>query len=368
MTTSLQFLKRTLAAALSLSALAPAWAAASAPVASTPSGPQELARITGEQRDSSVSWLANAEGGVDVAVSVVFPGRPLVAAEFIEKHTAGEVFLAVAPPRTAIPSALARREASLLAVDDARRAELQRENQEALAKLAFVETSTSSSLAAGCSDAFRQAVGTIYGSPTCGQAGLSVIDDVWSSDTYCTSGCDYGLGIVDKGSCFPALKSCDIVEGSTHSIRLRTTTQGSPVMSHKGHGAHFGVANCSGDGPVTFKFKRGTTTYTQAVAVGEMYHYYTGVRSLAPASAVDFVTYGKWNQGTPASGSTYLDNSITVENNSGVDDRVIACGDIKDSYDMYDISSPGCHGSNVSLCLSSNCDTACFNCVGGTCN
>jgi hypothetical protein len=365
---SIRSLNLSLAAALSLAALVPAGAATSTPlVATTPVRAVEVARVTGE-RGNSVAWLENAEGGVDLAIEVTPPTRPLVAAEFIEKHTPGEVFLAVAPPRMELPPALARREEALLRVDDARRASLQRENAEALAKLPLVEVSTTSSLTAGCSDSFRAAVGNVYGSPSCGQAGLAVIEAVYSGgDTYCTSGCDYTLGAQDKGSCVPALKSCDIVEGSTLLYRLRTTTRGSPVLTHKGHGAHFGVANCSGDGPVVFKFQRGASVYTYQVGVGGMLHYYTGLLSLAPASAKDFVAYGSWDNGTPPSGPTYLDNYITVENNSGTDDRVIACGDIQVSYEMNDVSSPTCHGSGVSLCHGSDCDSACFNCVGGSC-
>ena len=368
MTASLPSLKLSLAAALSLASLVPAQAATPTPlVATTPTRVVEVARVTGE-RGNSVMWLENAEGGVDLAIEVTLPGRPLVAAEFVEKHTPGEVFLAVAPPRMALPPALARREEGLLRADDAQRARLQRENQEALAKLPLVDVATSSSLAAGCSDAFRQSVGATYGSPSCGQAGLAVIDDVYSgSDTYCTSGCDYTLGAQDKGSCIPALKSCDIVEGSTLLHRLRTTTRGSPVLNHKGHGAHFGVANCSGDGPVVFKFKRGASEYSYQVGVGGFLHYYTGLRNLGPTSAKDFVAYGNWADGVPASGSTYVDNYLTVENNSGTDDRVIACGDIKVRYDMTDVSSSTCHGPNISLCYGSDCDSACFDCVGGSC-
>ncbi|MFP2903987.1 hypothetical protein ACLESD_02710 [Pyxidicoccus sp. 3LFB2] len=368
MTAPLRSLKLSLAAALSLAAFVPAGAAGSTPsVSTTPARTQELARVTGE-RGSYVAWLENAEGGVDLAISVALPGRPLVAAEFVEKHSPAEVFLAVAPRHEQLPPALARREEAMLAYDGEKRLRLQRENQEALARMPLADVTASSSLAAGCTDAFRQAVGLTYGDLTCGQAGLAVIDDTYTSDTYCTSGCDFPLGEADRGTCSPAIRSCDIVEGSASIRRLRTTTRGSPVMTHKGHRAHFGVANCSGDGPVVFKRQRGDNVASYEVAVGHMLHFYQGTGSLAPSSAKSFVSYGQWNRGTPPSGSTYVDNLITVENNSGVDDRVIACGDIFKRYDMYDISSPSCHGAEVSLCTSASCDTACFNCSGGTCN
>jgi len=358
-----------LAAALCLAGAAPALAAPPpASAVSAPSGAREIARIWGEEPGNYVAWLETPEGEVDIAVAATFPSRPLVAGEFIKTRTPAEVFLALASPRAALPPTLARGAEALRVNERQLREELRRENGEALARMALDPGEASASLVAGCTAGFRDWAGSVFGDASCGQAGLAVVDVVSRSDTYCTSGCDFTLGYYDKGQCQnPALKSCDIVEGTAEVFRLRTTTQGSPSLNHKGHYAHFGVANCSGNGPVTFKRQRGATVTSVQVPVGGMLHYYQGT-SIVPGNAQSFVTYGSWNQDKPAGGATYLDNILTIENNSGTDDRIIACGDIYNRYDMADISSASCHGPNISLCTSGSCDTACFNCAGGTCN
>jgi hypothetical protein len=367
MTALLRPLGLSLAAAFCLAGATPAGAATSdVSTLSAPSGVREIARVTGEP-GNYVAWLQTPEGEVDIAVAVNFPNRPLVAPEFLKKRTPAEVFLAVAPPRTALPAALARGAEALREHERALRVELREENEKALARIPLDLTGGSTSLAAGCTDSFRDWAGSVFGDSSCGQEGLAVVDSVQRSDTYCNAGCDFTLGAIDKGQCqSPKLLSCDMVEGTATVVRLRTTTQGSPSLNHKGHWAHFGVANCSGNGPVVFNRQRGATVTSVQVNVGSMLHYSQGT-SIVPSSAQSLVTYGEWKRGKAPSGSTYLDNILTIENNSGTDDRIIACGDIYTRYDMQDISNPSCHGPNVSLCTGIPCDSGCFNCVGGSC-
>ncbi|HXU33160.1 MAG TPA: hypothetical protein VN851_21545, partial [Thermoanaerobaculia bacterium] len=313
-----------------------------------------------------VAWLEGPDGEIQVAVAATYPNPPLAANAFIEKHDPAEVFLAVASPRRALPAALVRGAKARITDNGPTRQRLRQENAVALADfpghLPEIEAQVT-----GCSASFRTWAGSVFGDPTCGQSGLAVIDTVFPTDSYCTSGCDYQLGASDKGSCTPALQSCDIVRGQATVVRLRTTTKGTPVLDHDGHRAHFGVANCSGNGPVQFSRKRNATTTTVGVVVNGMLHYPQGT-SIIPALAKDFVAYGSWQDGTPPSGATYLANRMWVDDNDGTDDRVIACGDIQTRYDMSDISAPSCHGANISLCTGGNCDSPCFHCVGGTCN
>ena len=58
-----------------------------------------------------------------------------------------------------------------------------------------------------------------------------------------------------------------------------------------------------------------------------------------------------------------------LDYNAGADDRAILCGDVKHKYEMDDISNGNCHGPDISLCTGgSDCDNACYDCVGGVCN
>ena len=334
--------------------------------AATPDAPKtrEIARVSQGPGDY-VAWLETADGEIQIAVAATYPNRPLAATAFIKKHGPAEVFLAVASPRRALPVALARH--AKTADDHAGRGKLRQENAVALAAFA-PDLPVLEAQAGSCSASFRAWAGSVFGDSSCGQSGLAVIDTVYPTDTYCTSGCDFQLGSLDKGSCTPALQSCDIVRGQATTVRLRTTTQGMPDLNHSGHRAHFGVANCSGNGPVEFNRKRNATTTTVDVPVGGMLHYFQGT-SIIPATAKDLVTYGSWTDGTPPSGSTYLANRMWVNDNNGTNDLVIACGDIQTRYDMSDVSAASCHGPNISLCTGGgDCDSPCFDCAGGTCN
>ncbi len=328
-------------------------------------GAREIARVSKGSGDY-VAWLETADGEIEIAVAASFPNAPLVASAFVKKHDPAEVFLAVASPRRAVPAALLKSTPARIVDDAATRKKLRQENAVALAGFAY-DLPVLEAQAGSCSASFRAWAGSVYGDSSCGQSGLAVIDTVYPTDSYCTSGCDFQLGSLDKGSCTPALQSCDIVRGQATDVRLRTTTAGSPVLDHLGHRAHFGVANCSGNGPVQFSRKRNATTTTVDVPVNGMLHYYQGT-SIIPATAKDLVTYGSWQDGTPPSGATYLANKMWVDDNNGTNDLVIACGDIQTRYDMSDVSPPSCHGPNVSLCTGGNCDSPCFHCVGGTCN
>ncbi len=325
---------------------------------------REIARISKAPGDY-IAWLETADGEIQIAVAATYPNQPLAATAFIKKHDPAELFLAVASPRRALPAALARH--MKFADEPAARQRLRQENAVALAGFSS-DLPVLEAQAGSCSASFRAWAGSVFGDSACGQSGLAVIDTVFPTDTYCTSGCDFQLGALDKGSCTPALQSCDIVRGQATTVRLRTTAQGTPDLNHNGHRAHFGVANCSGNGPVEFNRKRNATTTTVDVQVGHMLHYFQGT-SIIPATAKDLVTYGSWLDGTPPSGGTYLANRMWVDNNNGTNDLVIACGDIQTRYDMSDISAASCHGPNISLCTGGgDCDSPCFDCAGGTCN
>lgn len=353
---------------LALALTGATWLLGAAPVHAqslAASGPREIARVTGA-RDNHVIWLENDDGTVDIAVMATYPERPLVAPLFLKKHTPAEVFLALAPSRQQLPAALAR-QSSFAEVTTARE-ELQRENAAALAELPSSFDSGEQSLTAGCSASFRAWVSAEYGDATCGDPTQEVIGTAHPSDTYCTSGCDFPLGAQDRGSCQPNLRSCDIIQGTATVVRLRTTNWKNDVnFNHPGHAAHFGVANCSGNGPVTFNRQRGTSgVFTVQVPVNGLLHYTPGT-PIVPANAANFVAYGSWKKGKTASGDTYVSNSMSVEANSGTDDRVIACGDIYTAYTLQDVSSPTCHGPDISLCSGGNCTSACFYCSGGSC-
>ncbi|RYZ43171.1 MAG: hypothetical protein EOO71_04815 [Myxococcaceae bacterium] len=356
-----------LSTSLALALVGAGWLVGASPVHAAPpaaSGPREIARVTGSP-GNHVLWLENDRGEVDVAVAATYPSRPLIAPRFLKSHTPAEVFLAVAPAHQALPAALAGN--ARLTVDRATREQLQRENADALATPPTASASGGQSLAASCSQSFRDWVGTVYGDATCGDPSQEVIGTAHPSDTYCTSGCDYTLGAYDKGTCQPKLRSCDIIQGRATVVRLRATNWTDLNFNHPGHFAHFGVANCTGNGPVDFNYKRGTaSTSTLQVPVNGMLHVKLG-SEIVPGNAASFVSYGQWKTGKPASGATYVGNSMSVETYGGADDRVIGCGDIYTDYTMTDVSSPSCHGPDISLCSGSNCTSACFYCSGGSC-
>ncbi len=340
--------------------------------------PEELARVE-PSKGNYVSWsYLPDEGRVAVLVGSTFPNKPLVSREFVANHDPVEVFLAVAALEAPLPAKLAALAAERALPLDARaRYRLQQENRRQLDAQPVFEAQalTKQGPAAGlvgCSQSFEDWVGSVYGDTTCG----TLVDDfdwTYASHSYCTSGCTYKLGKVDKGSCSPALKSCNIVHGKMHNRRQRMGEwNGNGLMSYSGRWAHYGAANCSGNGDLQWYVQRGDTVYgPYAIEVGGMLHFADGLGTWnMPASADTNVTWGEWERGLPPSGPYYKTNKSWLDNNAGANDRAILCGDVRNKYVMSDDSSPTCQSSEgtINLCLGDNCTNDCWHCVGGSCN
>jgi hypothetical protein len=331
---------------------------------------RELARVDGK-RGAYVLWVHSAEERqVSVLVAATYPDRPLIANEFVRTHDPIEVFLAVADLDQEVPAALlAESKLDARSFDRERRKALRDANLALLAQLPEPSAGDVAAKSAGCSASFRSWVGSVFGSTTCGDPTFDGFAWTYPTHTYCNDGpggCPYTLGASD--SCSPGLLSCDIVTGTAHTRRQRLTdVGGSLTMAYPGHWAHYLGANCSGNGPIQWYTRRGNTIYgPYAINVGGALHWPNGQGTWnVPTIAADFVSYGTWNDGIEPSGPTYLANETWVENNLGTDDRAILCGDVRNQYDM---SAQDCHGPNISFCFGNgDCDSDCWNCVGGSC-
>jgi hypothetical protein len=340
--------------------------------------PEELARVeTSKGNFVSWSYLAEEER-VAVLVGASYPNKPLVSRAFAERHDALDVFLALAALDAPVPAKLASLGAERGALLDARtRYRLQQENRRQLDEQPVFEAQplvkqNAGPALVGCSQSFEDWVGSVYGDATCGTL-VNDADWTYASHTYCTSGCTYKLGSVDKGSCSPALKSCNIVRGKMHNLRQRMSEwNGNGWMGYSGRWVHYGAANCSGNGDIQWYVQRGDTVYgPYAIAVGGMLHFADGLGTWnMPASAATNVTWGEWDRGLPPSGPYYKANKSWLDNNAGGNDRAILCGDTRNKYTMTDESSPTCQSSEgtINLCLGGNCTNDCWHCVGGSCN
>lgn len=340
--------------------------------------PEELARVE-TTKGNFVSWSYLVdEGRVAVIVGSSYPNKPLVSRAFAENHDPVEVFLAVAAPDAPLPARLAALASERAVSLDARnRYRLQQENRRQLDALPVFEAAVPVKQAAGaalvgCSATFEDWVGSVYGDATCGTL-VNNADWTYASHSYCTSGCTYKLGRIDKGSCSPALKSCNIVHGKMHNLRQRMSEwNGNGWMGYSGRWVHYGAANCSGNGDLQWYVQRGDTVYgPYAIAVGGMLHFADGLGTWnMPASADTNVTWGEWERGLPPSGAYYKANKSWLDNNAGSNDRAILCGDTRHKYTMTDDSSPTCQSAEgtINLCLGDNCTNDCWHCVGGSCN
>jgi hypothetical protein len=325
-----------------------------------------------------VLWLYDEEDdSIGIAVGAMFPNRPLVATSFVQRHNVVEVFLGVAELDAEVPSELIARlprEFELPSFDAANRKRLRAENDVALSHLPVVTAPPTqgggTGGGGGCSSSFKTWVAGVYGSPSCGQSGFPAFTWSYPTDTYCAGGgCTYELGLVDKGSCSPS-PSCDIVQGKTHYRNQRLADwNGNPTISYSGRWAHYGAANCSGNGSIVFKTQRGGSVKSHSVPVNGMWHYPNGQGKWSvPSSAETNVSYGGWDFGLPPSGTFYKTNKASLENNAGANDRAILCGDVRHKYTMTDVSAGNCHGPNVWLCGNGvTCTNACYHCVGGSC-
>jgi hypothetical protein len=331
---------------------------------------QELARLDAA-RGGYVLWLYSAEEDhVATLVAATYPDRPLVASEFVRTHDPVEVFLAVADLDQEVPAALrAKSKLAGVSTDRERRKALRDANLEMLARLPVPSAADVASKAVGCSASFRAWVGGVFGSSTCGNPTYNGFAWSYPGATYCNDGpggCPYSLGASD--SCHPALKSCDIVTGTTHNRRQRLTDwNGNATMQYDGHWSHYLAANCSGNGPIQWYTQRGNTIYgPYEIAVGGALEWPNGLGTWnVPTVAAEFVSYGTWNNGIEPSGATYQLNKTWLANNAASDDRAILCGDV---YNQYQLSAQDCQGPNISFCYGNgDCDSDCWNCVGGSC-
>ena len=97
------------------------------------------------------------------------------------------------PGGRALPAALVRSGNAKIVDDVKTRKRLRQENAVALAGFAS-DLPVLEAQAGSCSASFRAWAGSVFGDSACGQSGLAVIDTVFPTDTYCTSGCDFQLG------------------------------------------------------------------------------------------------------------------------------------------------------------------------------
>ena len=341
---------------------------------STATDEHVLSRFEGPN-GGSVEWIATDEG-VDVSILAVYPHAPPIAPDLVEKHGPLLAWLAMAPEQEAIPEAL------VLAVEETERERIAdqtliaevRATHRAQQDEIVTQTSALSlgdryaTSATGCTTSFKNWVRSSYGagygsSSTCGNATTQWPGNVSQDHFYCNlSGqdCDHPLGSVDSGSCYPALADCHAVRGRQFSKVARVTeTYGNASYTDHGHRYRFGVANCSGNGPLQMNRQAaGGTAKQNSVGVGSMLIRVGGSSALHDrAIASTNVTYGLWDSDIGQSGSSYKQYHFWLTNNTASGDRAIVCVDLQREIQMSDISS--CWG--ISLCPQGNsCTGSCY--------
>jgi hypothetical protein len=310
-----------------------------------------------------------------LAVLAVYPHPPLVAPAFAEHHDALETFVALLEPTERVPDAIRSRLSTrqlALADDAGARSELRLQNKDALAKIAPVDGSEIVPYdATVCSVSFRNwADGVFGGDSTCGQLGNGSFNltTTNTSRTYGAPGYNFRLGQLDHGECENGGHPdgwCAVVTGNLSYRRQRGyNVTGNGEVSYPGHRQHYGLANCAGNGAVSFDLVRGGSTSSgYSVGVGGMLHYYWGTDLPSTRSTIDLMSYGIWNDDQGASGSSYVDNRIVWTNNAGADDKIIVCGDVQQSIAMT--ANDFACGPNYTLCTGDgDCDSACYDIVG----
>lgn len=208
------------------------------------------------------------------------------------------------------------------------------------------------------------------GDGTCGQLGNGSFNNTNANSaySYAVSGGDFPLGHYDHGECdnggYPA-GSCATVTGNLSYRRQRAyNIHGNSWVGYTGHRQHYGLANCAGNGAVSFDLTRGNSTSSgYSVGVGGMLHFYWGTDLPSTRNTIDLMTYGGWNDDQGASGSSYVDNRIEWTDNAGTDDKVVVCGDVQQSISMT-ANDYAC-GASYTLCTGGgDCDSACWDIVG----
>jgi hypothetical protein len=244
-------------------------------------------------------------GGEDDAGADVGDGRTRFLHDeavlaYVEDPHGG--FVAVLEPTERVADAIRSRLSTrqLALADDAdARAELRLQNKSELAKIAPVDDSEIVPYdTTVCSVSFRNwADGVFGGDSTCGQLGNGSFNlaTTNTSRTYGAPGYNFRLGQLDHGECENGGHPdgwCAVVTGNVSYRRQRAfNLNGNGEVSYPGHRQHYGLANCAGNGSVSFDLVRGSSTSSgHSVAVGGMLHYYWGTDLPSTRSTIDLMS------------------------------------------------------------------------------
>lgn len=320
--------------------------------------PPLLARVA--RGTASVEWRgAGDDGEILLIIGGTADDAPLLDMDTAESLTPIEAWVAIADEPTTVPERLLARateaEIALLADPsqiDALRADLRhkldhvRELQAQAMEPHAYGTCTSTQVATA-----RSVFGQGYtSSSTCG-------DHLGFQNTnrtfyYCNSGsgCHYPLARAET-SCIPAVNDNAFVTGSLAATTMRSKTNGNPNFATNSHRIRGFAYNCHGNASLNVHMAHGTSTWDQALASG----YYVGVVVRGSGHlperpvAIDYVSYGLWDNGISASGTTYQASSYSVTGNAAAGDFGIFCTDAQKSLTM----SAGSTGNQYSWCIGS---------------
>ncbi|MFV8752634.1 hypothetical protein ACNOYE_18965 [Nannocystaceae bacterium ST9] len=322
-----------------------------------------LARV--ERGTASVEWRDGGASGVLLLISGTVDDAPLLDMDTAESLTPVEAWVAVAVDQpSAVPDRLLARATpdDLALLTDAGRIEVLRAGlREKLGHATEIQAPPLEPYTYGtCTAGQISNARTVYGdgytsSSTCGD--FLGFQNTNRNYLYCNSpDCDYGLATME-GSCIPAVNDNAYIVGTLAAATMRSKTAGNPNFVTSTHRIRGFAYNCHGDSDVTMHMEYGGATSDHSVASG----YYTGAVWMGsghlPARpiAIDYVSYGSWDNGISASGATYLSAEFSITGNAGAGDFGIFCSDAQKSLTMSAGATANAYSWCIGSCSVGNC-------------
>lgn len=340
-----------------------------------PRRPIMLARL--QRGESFVEWVKPANGDTD-ELAIVMRGTadeaPIVDMTTAESMRPVELFLALTPPKTALPDSLlahASDEDLYLVHDPQALDELRARVAEHAADLHLrirEELAASSDIAPKSGSCTAGEIATsrsVYGdgyttSSTCGDH--LGFDSASRTYQYCNgtgddctgnSDCDYCLGRLDGAEC-GLNDPCDRVEGNVQAVFMRSNTNGNPNFAHSGHRMRGFAYNCQGDSGLEMRIRHGAGDWDYEVPIpvntyAAVFGHGSGFLP-ARAKAIDLIQNGDWADGIPASGPTFASVEYDIIGSTGVNDHGIFCTGVQRSLTMSPGNPNSCGHGPVSWC------------------
>jgi hypothetical protein len=303
-----------------------------------PAAPARIVAAVDDATGGRVEIYAPAgPNEIAVGAGAVYPFPPPVTGEFVMSHDPIEVFLAVAPVGTPVPTALRDAYPQLTVRDDA--ATRTRLHAELAAQIAaFPKFDEPRERSGSCTNAFIAWFNSVYHDMPGGESGTC---STQGGGTYRPDSAQYkkdAFGYIpivseDIDACARQATSCDEWDATFRDYRFGVENLHNDYLAQgNDHDMHTGMATCAG--LANFHRQWDELVWDKELMAGQGWQQWVGTFPYQAGPAYALFT-GLWDLPLDV---RYAQSA--VQQNTGSFDRVIWCGNLEDQWAIDDT---GCH-------------------------